>query len=216
MRNYLRLIVILLLGAGLVQAQEAPPQRKSGLWDITRTSTRTGGAPRHLQLCVAQAGDNALRWLAEGVRDENCHVDKLTRSDTKLVVDAKCELRNVNSQTHAVITGTFDSAYRIESSSTYQPPLGVNDKGSAVLEAKWSGPCKADQRPGDLILANGKKVNIYEAAAPTKPAHGAAEAKKGKGRAPAAGQPGQMPQGKATLFPAAPSAPKIPPPPSNP
>ena len=28
------------------------------------------------------------------------------------------------------------------------------------MEAKWTGACKADQRPGDVILPNGAKMSV--------------------------------------------------------
>lgn len=31
------------------------------------------------------------------------------------------------------------------------------------MAAKWIGPCTADQKPGDMIMANGMKINITNA-----------------------------------------------------
>jgi hypothetical protein len=31
------------------------------------------------------------------------------------------------------------------------------------MAAKWIGPCAADQKPGDMIMANGMKINILDA-----------------------------------------------------
>jgi hypothetical protein len=83
--------------------------------------------------------------------------------------------------THAVITGKFDSAYKIESKSTYDPPMRGKDEGSAVLEARWLGACKSDQRPGDYILSNGLKLRASD---PEK----AAEDKAAKAEAKAAAE----------------------------
>ena len=30
------------------------------------------------------------------------------------------------------------------------------------MAAKWLGPCAGDQRPGDMIMANGMKINVPE------------------------------------------------------
>ncbi len=30
------------------------------------------------------------------------------------------------------------------------------------MDAKWLGPCAADQKPGDMMMGNGMKVNILE------------------------------------------------------
>src|SRR5271166_513079 len=82
-------------------AQEIP-KRKSGLWEITRTSTYTENQPRRIGVCVDEASDNALLQLAEGMRGETCTTSKLSHEGDKLVVEATCQLRSSTSQTHAV------------------------------------------------------------------------------------------------------------------
>jgi hypothetical protein len=31
-----------------------------------------------------------------------------------------------------------------------------------TIEAKWLNACKPDQKPGDMIMANGRKINIVD------------------------------------------------------
>ena len=31
-----------------------------------------------------------------------------------------------------------------------------------TIAAKWLGSCKADQKPGDIIMAGGRKFNILD------------------------------------------------------
>jgi hypothetical protein len=31
-----------------------------------------------------------------------------------------------------------------------------------TIEAKWLGACKADQKPSDIMMANGMKMNIHD------------------------------------------------------
>jgi hypothetical protein len=207
-------LLLALLAAQLVWAQDAP-KRKSGLWEITRTSTYTQDKPKRIQLCVDQASDNALQQLAEGMRGEACTTNKLSHDGDKMVVDATCTLRDSTAQTHAVISGTFDSAYTVESKSTYKPPLAGAATGHAQLVARWTGPCAPNQHAGQAILDSGviadssgkleepkaKSVKPADSAASTHGKHigkvppsgtsGAAAAAKGvkpapKGAAPAA------------------------------
>jgi hypothetical protein len=57
-----------------------------------------------------------------------------------------------------VVTGSFDSAYT----------MNVTAEGGALpqvkmtMEGKWLSACAAGQKPGDVIMANGVKVNIPE------------------------------------------------------
>jgi hypothetical protein len=154
MRHIPLFILAMLLIVDLAWAQEVP-KRKSGLWEITRTSTYTEDQPRRVQLCVDQATDDALHQLAEGMRGEVCTTDKVSHDGDKLVVDATCKLRTSTAKTHAVITGQFNSGYTVQSQSTYKPPLAGKATGHATLVAKWTGPCAAGQKAGDEILNNG-------------------------------------------------------------
>ncbi len=160
MRQAFLLFLALSFAAG-AGASEDKFQRKSGLWEVKRSSTRTEEQTRVYQMCIDQASDNALRQLVGGMRSERCETSKVAREGDKLVVDAMCKVAQTsNATTHAVITGKFDSAYKIESKSTFDPPLRGKAEGNAVLDAKWTGPCKPDQRPGDVILPNGAKINV--------------------------------------------------------
>jgi hypothetical protein len=178
------LFTTLILAAGVAQAQDVP-KRKSGLWEVKRTTARTEGKQRIVQMCIDEASDNALRQLAEGMRSETCKTSKVSREGDRLTVDAVCTLgrAQTTATTHAVITGKFDSAYKIESKSTFDPPTRGKAEGSAVLEARWLGACKPDQRPGDYILSNGRKLRASDAesiAAEKEAAQPAPEAKPAK------------------------------------
>ena len=124
MRQAMLVFFTLILATGLAQAQDVP-KRKSGLWEVKRTTVRTEGKPRIVQMCIDEASDNAIRQLAEGMRNETCKTDRVHREGDKLIVDAVCRLgqTETTAKTHAVITGKFDSAYKIESKSTYDPPM---------------------------------------------------------------------------------------------
>lgn len=159
MQRTLFLLLALILTAGTAQAQDKF-QRKSGLWEIKRIATRTKDEVRTYQMCVDQASDNALHQLAGGMRSETCQPTKTSREGDKLIIDATCKVAKTNATTHAVITGKFDSAYKIESKSTFDPPLRGEREGTAVLEAKWTGACKPDQKPGDVMLPSGAKINV--------------------------------------------------------
>ena len=156
------LLLALILGAGLAQAQDVP-KRKSGLWEIKVQTFRKEGV-RTTQMCVDQKTDNAVRQLVEARRHESCKKVTLRREGDKQLVDAECTLggSQTTAKTHGVITGSFDSAYKIESTSTFNEPIHGKSEGSAVIEARWTGPCQSDQKPGDVILANGTKFNLGE------------------------------------------------------
>ncbi len=58
------------------------------------------------------------------------------------------------------MTGSFDSAYTMTVTSESESIPG--GKMTMTMAAKWLGPCTADQKPGDMIMGNGMKMNILE------------------------------------------------------
>ncbi len=65
---------------------------------------------------------------------------------------------------HSEIVGDFNSAYTVTSSSHADrgasgPPRDTTTK----IEAKWLGACKPDQKPGDIVMPGGFKLNIKDA-----------------------------------------------------
>ena len=117
-----------------------------------------------MQMCIDKATDNPLQHLNEPIRQETCKTSKIRREGDKITVDAVCSLKKTTATTHAVITGNFDSAYKMDTKSTYDPPLRGKTEGGASQEATWLGPCKPDQKPGDVVMAGGKKFNVNERA----------------------------------------------------
>lgn len=210
-------LLLALLATNLVWAQDVP-KRKSGVWEITRTSTYTQDQPRRGQLCVDEASDDVLQQLAEGMRGEVCKTNKLSHDGDKLVVDATCTVRASTAQTHALISGKFDSAYTIESKSTYTPPLAGAATGHARLDAKWTGPCPPGLHPGETLLDTGARIDSSGVVHPP-PVKDARAGASDKQRAKHGGvlAPGGVPApaGQKNVVPAPSSAPASPPTPNQ-
>jgi hypothetical protein len=140
------------------------PARKPGLWEI---SVQPDGAasrtPAHVtQQCMDAASDKAMREMGGSMGQQTCSKQELRSEGGKLVTDSVCKIGPTTATTHAVISGDFGTAYRMESRSTYSPPLMGKAEGTAIIEAKWVGPCKAGQKPGDMVMSNGTKMNLLE------------------------------------------------------
>src|SRR5207237_8212504 len=54
-----------------------------------------------------------------------------------IVAESVCKLENSTAKTRAIFTGNFDSAYKADIKSTYEPPVGGMKEASSVIEAKW-------------------------------------------------------------------------------
>ncbi|MEO5699601.1 MAG: DUF3617 family protein [Casimicrobiaceae bacterium] len=171
MRRIALLIAGIALAAGPTIAAPAEdfPKRKSGLWEIRTASTSAGKAGAQsgaatVQMCIDAGTDNAVQQQTAGMVKQNCFRQDIKRTGGQIVVDSVCKLGDITATTHAVFTGSFDSNYKVDTRSTYDPPMLGMKEGNAGIDARWLGSCKPDQRPGDMILGNGMKININDVA----------------------------------------------------
>jgi len=135
----------------IAAAAESPPRRKSGLWEIKTTVSNT---PRSFtaQTCVDQNSDDLWTQEADPDNQMTCSKTTIHKEGSNWVSESVCKIESSTATTRAVFTGSFDSSYRVESHSTYTPPLMGIKEGTTVMEAKWLGPCKPGQTPGDIVV----------------------------------------------------------------
>src|SRR5262249_13981855 len=82
------------------------------------------------------------------------------QSASGITIDSTCTVGGKTTSSHAAITGSFDSAYSMTVTSDSATAPG--GKSTITMNAKWLGPCAADQKPGDMIMGNGTKMNILD------------------------------------------------------
>ena len=76
----------------------------------------------------------------------------MRKEGDKIIGESVCKMSDTTVSTRSVITGRFDSAYKADIKSTYEPPMHGMRESSSVVEAKWLGPCKPGQKPGDISM----------------------------------------------------------------
>jgi hypothetical protein len=160
---YMRLIgataLIVLMSAMQVSAAELPA-RKGGLWEIKTSFENRGGAGPVVQQCIDAATDQMMQSSAGALAQAACSKRDVQRSGNTITIDSTCTVGSKTATSHAVITGSFDSAYTMTVTSRSDGLPG--GKMAMTMDAKWLGPCAADQKPGDMIMGNGLKMNILE------------------------------------------------------
>jgi hypothetical protein len=111
-----------------------------------------------MQHCVDAKTDAALQSMSGGMAQRACSKRDIQRSGDTITIDSVCAIAGRTRMTHAVITGSFDSNYAMVMTSQGQG----TPTASTTMTAKWTGPCAADQKPGDTIMSNGFKMNILQ------------------------------------------------------
>jgi hypothetical protein len=153
MRSIPFVAVALLCAASAALAADEPPKRKDGLWQLTMSGQKLGD--RTFETCVDRKSDDLMGQKAQAAAKAACSKNEVSRQGNRVTIDAVCTMGKTTSTTHAVFTGDFDSAYRMESTSTYSPPVAGMSEGKVTIDAKWLGPCKPGQKPGDIAMKRG-------------------------------------------------------------
>jgi hypothetical protein len=93
-----------------------------------------------------------------------CSKRDIQKTATGYVSDSVCTVAGVAMTTHADIVGDFNSGYTVTSTShSDKGPTGKPLDTITKIEAKYVGACKPDQKPGDIVMPGGFKLNVKDA-----------------------------------------------------
>ena len=150
-----RIVVLVALGAGCawqaVHGADLPP-RRPGQWQITATSDDPRLPPRIEDVCLDAATDALLYRFALGASQQLCSkYEWKVLAGGKASVDASCKLGATQITIHGEIVFTGNTAYREDIRTRYEPPLRGRSEAVSVHEAKWTGACAANLKPGDIV-----------------------------------------------------------------
>jgi hypothetical protein len=139
------------------------PLRKPGLWQMK--VVRTGSLPETtMQHCTDATTDKDMATAFSPIADEVCSKREIRQTATGYTSDAVCKIADFSMTSHSEITGDFNSAYTVKTTTHSERAVpGLPKDTTATIEAKWLGACKADQKPGDIVMPGGFKLNIKDA-----------------------------------------------------
>jgi hypothetical protein len=141
------------------------PTSKAGLW--RESLLRDGHEPGligEMQACLD--ADARARLTALGSRQGKsfCREGAVTRDgDGGYHFSSACDLGPAGHVvTHGELTGDLASRYRVTSQTDTSGAAMASMNGHHVIdiEADYVGPCPAGMAAGDVVIANGMKVNM--------------------------------------------------------
>jgi hypothetical protein len=136
------------------------PSRKPGLWQVKTSVGSSNAAALVFQQCIDATTDQMMQSSAGPFAPAVCPERNVQRSENSITIDSTCAVGGKAATAHSVITGSLDSAYTM--TVTSQIPDIPDGKMIMTMDAKWLGSCAADQKPGDIIMSNGMKINVPE------------------------------------------------------
>lgn len=144
-----------------VAAQDYP-KLKAGQWEITvdRGAAAKGPASMRNTMCTDDAAQRDMIANGMGMSRELCTRNEFRRDGARYVGTAECRLGESLMQSRSVMTLTGDTAYRIDISATFDPPMMGMKESRTAISGQYVGPCRDGLVPGDIIGPNGQKANI--------------------------------------------------------
>jgi Protein of unknown function (DUF3617) len=136
------------------------PARKPGLWEVKTSMDSHGAAVLSVQQCIDAATDQMMMSSTGPIAQAACAKRDVRRSGDTTTIDSTCSFMDKTATVHTLITGSLDSAYTM--AVTAQSDAMPGGKMSMAVTAKWLGACTADQKPGDIVMAGGLKLNILD------------------------------------------------------
>jgi Protein of unknown function (DUF3617) len=138
-----------------------PPSLKPGLWEITRAGPPQQSERRQTAtMCLDESVQAEMREFGMGVAKDLCTDNKRTFEANRLTVSAVCQMGPTKVTSRSVMTFTGNSSYHTEGSATYDPPMMNVSAAKFAVDAKWVGPCKPGQQPGDMTIDGGQTINV--------------------------------------------------------
>ena len=143
------------------------PTRKAGLWEIKTTVEERNQQPQTAQHCIDAETDKQMSAIGGEIRTEMCSKQDVQKVGATYVIDSVCKIGPMTSTSHGVVAGDFNSAYTVKMTSKREggpniPGMPAGGTSNITIEAKWLGACAADQKPGDIIMASGRKINVRD------------------------------------------------------
>jgi hypothetical protein len=148
--------------SALAAAAIEMPTRKAGLWEMKMVRTGSPMPEMTMQHCTDASTDKAMSSSFSPMSKDICSRNDTQKTATGYVTDSVCTVSGMAVTTHSETSGDFNSAYTVKVTSHSQGgPSGPRDT-TMTLEAKWLGACKADQKPGDILMPGGRKMNVKD------------------------------------------------------
>jgi hypothetical protein len=147
------------LEAGAVEM----PVRKAGLWEVKMLRTGSPAPDMTMQHCTDETTDKEMSTTFSPMAKEACSKNDIQKTASGYAADSVCSIGGMSMTSHSETTGDFNSAYTVKTTSHSQGgPAGVPRDSTTTIEAKWLGACKPDQKPGDIIMPGGIKLNVKD------------------------------------------------------
>ena len=142
--------IILLMLSGAASAAAEYPTIKPGLWQ----TTEKGDNPRRFSVCFGDAASQHQMLAHQQMAMKKICSKKETRKEgDKWTSDSVCNYYPAGTHIikHGVTTMNGDATHT-DLVTSFDPPSQDRKNSTTTSDSKWTGPCKAGQKPGDTVI----------------------------------------------------------------
>jgi hypothetical protein len=158
----LGLCLLAAISADYARADDLPI-RKAGLWEIKMARTGSPLPEMTMQHCTDETTDKDMNNMVSPMAKQICSKQDLQKTATGYISDSVCSLAGGSLTSHSEIVGDFNSAYSVTTTSRSDKGPGNLRDSTTKIDAKWLGDCKPGQKPGDIVMPGGFKLNVKDA-----------------------------------------------------
>ena len=154
--------LLTLVAAAGANAEDLPV-RKAGLWEMKLVRVGSALPEMTMQHCTDETTDKDMNNMVSPMAKQICSKQDVQKTATGYISDSVCSLGGGSLTSHSEIVGDFSSAYSVTTvSHADKGPANLRDS-TTKIEAKWLGDCKSGQKPGDIVMPGGFKLNVRDA-----------------------------------------------------
>ncbi len=138
------------------------PQRKAGLWEI-QNSMEGMPAGQTIRQCVNPEMDKKMIEMGSNMNEQmgaDCSKVEFRKEGKNYVSETDCNMGGMRMISKSVFSGDFNKNYTGVTTVSFEPPVMGMKNQKMKQTARWVGACEPGQKPGDIIMPNGQKLNI--------------------------------------------------------
>ena len=153
--------LLIWLGAMQPAATAELPVRKAGLWEIKIKLTGGAAPTAMMKHCTDETVDRQMSTMFNPLAQQPCPSNDIQKHADRYTIDSVCRADNKSVTLHSDITGDFTTSYMVVTETkTQEGPDSEPAITNMTLEGRYLGACKPEQKPGDVVMAGGLRVNL--------------------------------------------------------
>lgn len=139
------------------------PIRKPGLWEIKLRLTAGSAPTATMRHCTDESVDRQMSTMFNPLSPPPCPKSSTRKEGDHYTIESSCRIDDKSIRVLSDVSGDFQTSYTVVTETkTLDTPDSEPTLSSMTLEGKYAGSCKWGQKPGDVVMAGGMKVNVKE------------------------------------------------------